>query len=630
MPCDIARARDNLSSGVEAGRHPQSNSSQTQENPALDGASPDEVLRTQTFPNGTVVSVLRDGTRIQTTKEGVKLVQYPTGRTSQTNLDGTRIERLEDGTKLQVNPDGSTISLAPDGKRTQISKSGIRIVVHTDGSVVQTNLDGTEIRLNADGSKVQSNPDKSMVRMQSQRGSIRISETPGPTSAGSGAQDAQVGGETVQHLRIFKSGVRVQINETGPWQLLIVEPNGTIMQKGRDGILLLQDSERCAIYQNGVRSTRWLKDGTETIGVLDAEGEAALRQRLKRFELLVEDKAQDYQQKLLLAERALVTSTQEYERQCHALKERLNAEMQRSERMNMKLEQWREKKQTLHTVHDDAYIGEYRNGNLIIKCTKCREIAVIVVPVGQLLIRVRYRCKSTRIASITKVAALFKRIKSRAEKQFECILRLGTQWKLMDAQSQFFGPGQTKEMREEAESVYKDPELARTVVEELQQRIVALEAEKQEVEDRLIDLRFSLNESKAQKASRLARMMPFLFGRKAGKGKKTNGALSRHESLLKAVENLKHREERASQALTKLKRESQGLVDEKVTLRKQVDNLSQERDEAVNRCAELQARIDEYLQTEDDASTRRSMEILPCIEEEVHMPISLTEVSPMI
>lgn len=93
MTCEVAlpeEAKHEDKSSCE-----RENIAATGEDPAQSGGEDSEVVRTQTFQNGTVVSMLRDGTRIQTTKEGVKLVQYPTGRMSQTNVDGTSIKKCD-------------------------------------------------------------------------------------------------------------------------------------------------------------------------------------------------------------------------------------------------------------------------------------------------------------------------------------------------------------------------------------------------------------------------------------------------------------------------------------------------------------------------------------------------------
>lgn len=460
--------------------------------------------------------------------------------------------------------------------------------------------------------------------MQSQRGSVRVSD---PSDSSEDAQDpsnaSTMPGDLIQNLRIFKTGAKVQVNELGAWNIQVEEPDGTILQKGRDGTMLINCNGQCTLYRNGRRSTRCLEDGSETIGIADPEGEASLRKRFRRYEALVQDKSQDYQQKLLNAERALVSSTQEYERQCHSLKERLNSEMRRADRMALKLEQWREKKQSLVTSKSSSF-SNVNQGQDADQGTS----APALPPLPHMssgksnLVTTSSSTSSTAVGDANTA--------NNAQESKPVMVDEGTQWKLMDAQSQFFG---TTGFIEESESVYKDPMLARTLVEELQQRISILEIEKQEVEDRLIDLRFSLNETKEKKRPGWARVFPFLFARKAAKENKRNkekGAFSRHESLLAAVENLKQREERASHELTALKRESQGHIDEKSNLRRQIETLIRERDEVRDRCNDLQAHIDEYLLTEEDLSARRSMEIMPCIDEELHMPISLTEVSPMI
>jgi len=566
-----------------------------------------EIVRTQRFDNGTVIVIQANGTRIQTTSDGVKLMQYKTGRTLQINLDGTKIERLPDGTKRQFNPDGSTITLSPQGTRTQINPNGVKIEVHADGTVEQTNVDGTVIRLNTDGSKEQVNPDQTTVRLQNGE-DHNENETSSSQKANRGSsvkkgsqrallssngstetkkQSSPIKQDAVrpeQQLRVYKSGTKIQTHRSGAWKILIEEAKGTVLQKGFDGSVLMRDEKKCVFFDKDSLRTTAYPDGSVVEGEKDEKAKVALEKRIRKYEKHVEDRAHEFHEKLLYSERALVNATNSYEKQCMTLKTKLSEEKSRGDRLVKQLEMFKKKQKSLHSVIESGAQPS-------------------LPPLPDLPSERRKTCEAA------------------------------TQWSLSDAKSQFYDSKITQKMKDEADNVFKDPELARTVVQELQERIVTLATEKQEVEDRLIDLRFSLNEKRKKKKGTMTRMMKALVRRNQSKYETGKGPLKRNESLVAAVENLKRREEKAGEELTKFKRESSRLSSENENLKKLVAKLQKEKEEALERCTEMQSRVDDYLDSGDEDSAinkRASIEILPCIDEEMHMEINLQPVSPMI
>jgi len=52
---------------------------------------------------------LEDGTKVQTSKEGIELIVYPDGRKEQTNAKGVKVFTELDGSTRQVNLDGACL-----------------------------------------------------------------------------------------------------------------------------------------------------------------------------------------------------------------------------------------------------------------------------------------------------------------------------------------------------------------------------------------------------------------------------------------------------------------------------------------------------------------------------------------
>jgi hypothetical protein len=110
-----------------------------------------------------------------------------------------------------------------------------------------------------------------------------------------------------------------------------------------------------------------------------------------------------------------------------------------------------------------------------------------------------------------------------------------TQWSLHDAQSQLLKRASAAAPHDRT---LDDPVMARAVVTELHKRIETLEREKQDVEDRLIDLRFSLSAEPASagKLHALGRRLKVLIGSGGGvKPCPARAALTRPESLRAAL-----------------------------------------------------------------------------------------------
>ena len=70
-----------------------------------------DVEKETTFSNGTVLTVYRNGKRVQVDQEGVSITTLADGTLIQFNPNnGMRLTKYMDGTKLQENDDGSKVS----------------------------------------------------------------------------------------------------------------------------------------------------------------------------------------------------------------------------------------------------------------------------------------------------------------------------------------------------------------------------------------------------------------------------------------------------------------------------------------------------------------------------------------
>lgn len=264
---------------------------------------------------------------------------------------------------------------------------------------------------------------------------------------------------------------------------------------------------------------------------------------------------------------------------------------------------------------------------------------------------------------------------------------VSTQWSLSDAREQFFkrqslNRDSLKIEEDEANYLVHDPQMMRLVLGELKTRVIQLEDEKQRVEDRLIDLRISI-ENEAKKKSSVpvfGRIFPRISDTfKAQKSKKKKHAtaaaslssgeepsprgLMRKESLLVALNNVKQRQESASDELSMKKRESIMLNKEVTDLKKELLVVEGARDEARDRCTALERELAdmrtqhqqfresvkisqndlevnpevEEKDTQDDEPSSSSdregvadLQVLPSLEEELQIDFSLSPVSPMI
>ena len=71
----------------------------------------------------TTLRILKDGTKIQTNKQGIRVEVRPDGSRVQTNLNGVRLETIPQPNgkmiTIQTNPDNTKITVYPDGSRKQ-------------------------------------------------------------------------------------------------------------------------------------------------------------------------------------------------------------------------------------------------------------------------------------------------------------------------------------------------------------------------------------------------------------------------------------------------------------------------------------------------------------------------------
>lgn len=84
-----------------------------------------------------------DGSSIQITADGTRII---------THEDGSSITKKPDGTELVKNVDGSTILTRPDGTKIVVYKDGHSMEYFADGSHRLTTKDGSSIQTNSDGS----------------------------------------------------------------------------------------------------------------------------------------------------------------------------------------------------------------------------------------------------------------------------------------------------------------------------------------------------------------------------------------------------------------------------------------------------------------------------------------------
>ncbi len=554
----------------------------------------EEPIKTQCFPDGTVVKAYADGTIVQTTKT-TSLVRFPCGRRVQTDKrTGICIESFPDGSKVQKHGDGSEIRLQPDGTKVQISAAGIKTTAYPDGSITQMQKDGTLIKLFPDGSKQQQTPDGRSLHRQNSCEDLKSLAI----------DKACQGGSVVQTLRILSDGSLYQVNKAGPWRVIVKDgATGRVVQRRQDDSIMVTQSgkpEDAVLFESP-----FPKDKPQEL--LDAE-----RLCNDAFDLCRQQLPADMEQRLVDAEVALLTSSKDCEKKLFSMKERMQEEKQRA--LKLKQQYTAEKLQHAGTKVQLSNLRADKD-------------------------------------NLQKELTLLKKKPKTSE--------MSTQWDLRDAQSQFFQRKITEEKKAESEEMFADPQMVRIVIDELRTRIMNLECEKQEVEDRLIDLRFSLSSAEwsGQKAKRSGFVRWLISGGWRGSPKSPDrGVLTRKESLVEAISNLKLREQQASDLLLGKKNETAHLTSENRQLMLELDRTSKERDEALARCKELDealARACELDSHPFDESTNcdtmsanchgngrssrsssdSELDMLPCIEEELQMHIKLSPfalVSPMI
>ena len=489
-----------------------------------------QVLRSKTFPDGTVLEQLANGCKRQTTTEGVILVQY---------LDGRQIQTF---TKT-----GMQIEVSPSGDFTQRYRNGSSVQVH-NGILTTTSHTG------------------------------KINET-------------RVSSQLFQ----ISDGTKVQFNDGKDWAVIVEYPNeGTTIQKSFDGTKWIYATQNKRIL---------FHDGIET-----------------RFDIKTKEKSQGEANIEFL--KKIQARAKLAEQQCKSL-QRGNKEVE--QKLRMKLEQTQK---------------------AMVRATKESMIK-----------------NKALVEANTSLNKQVEELREQVGKKKPEMKTSETQWNLLDAQTQFFKRQFTQDLSKNNEDTFQDPQLSRAIVMELQQKVIELEEEKQNIEDKLIDLRFSLQNGTKSKKSRglFSRLIPMLIfsPRKEKESSDADTSLQRTESLMLAtIESIKRRQEEAQEELSKKKRESISLESDKVNLARSLEQVQQDRDNALQRCKELEAKVNELLlisentvsssssspssrsfspdfqMNPDDrccsvSSNCSSMGILPAIDEELFQ-MRLGAVSPMI
>ena len=107
-------------------------------------------------PDGSMSTVLADGTKVTQSTDGTKTVYYP---------DGTKVTESKDGKKVTVKPDGTTVTEWRDGTKVTVSKDGSKSTTYPDGTKVTIEPDGTKVT-EKDGTKVSEYPDGTSVTVR--------------------------------------------------------------------------------------------------------------------------------------------------------------------------------------------------------------------------------------------------------------------------------------------------------------------------------------------------------------------------------------------------------------------------------------------------------------------------------
>jgi hypothetical protein len=527
--------------------------------------------------------------------------------------------------------------------------------------VTEQRSDGLTVRLFPDGTKEQTSRDGVVLSTLNARAASTL-------APGSRRSDD---GEVVQTLRVLRDGTLVQHNVAGEWAMIIRRPDGETVQRGRDRETLLLATASRRVLVRGERQVEVLlasgerRESTAELALVrqmrarcDAAAEAC------RGEFCAEREAEVQAQvrRLAQAEAALIVAAKEQ----HAARQRNEALRCECEQLRRECEKLRRDHGALASKHAQLLEAHTRSS---------RRTVVAAAPPAPALASpaVPRQADAMRDDAGSGSARLAKR------REPPVMVSAATQWSLHDAQSQLL---KRTAAAVPEDCTFDDPVMARAVVTELHRRIEALELEKQDVEDRLIDLRFSLRAEPVSSGKLLSfrRRLKGLIGGSGGGGggggsssggavavavnpAPSQAALTRPESLRAALVNVKARQEAATLR-------SQTLESELAELRKGVaralaerDRVMRERDELARsldasraECDAAVARRDEALRVvaaldaaaldaaaqaapasyepleerDRDSADSGSMGLLPEIEEEfAQVKLSLSPVSPL-
>jgi len=615
------------------------------------------------FANGTILIVHVDGSKVQRTAEGVELIQHADGTTTQINMDGTRIEMLLNKTKIQTNPDGSTVSvfpdgsqeremknlegelvvmkISPDGSKTQKNADGTMIRVQPDGTVIQRNCDGTEITLSPQGDKTINHASGKIIRIFKDGRVVRMDlQCEGTTSYLEPSNISTT-------LRVYSDGTQLQESSNGDWKWILKKKDGYVVQKAFDGSLLISGTTpgESYYYQSSnprqiirVSKTK-MKQVFEYAGdlVLDvfmADNEpqrvialafAEMKKAESHFDLTAQgDLRVKFQQQLLRSERTLATWSEDSESKLSSYKSKIQYEKTRASSFAEHVSKLKLDLETSLSAH--------------------------AVTTKQL------------VSNEKELNALKRDYAKEISKPANCV---STQWSPFDAQEIRFTTPRTKSV----ESEYSDPELNRVIIENLKRTILLLEHDKQEVEDKLIDLKFSLTSrpnsgafwkpGRRNKQNRLLLLVQQVLHIKKRKEEDpsasfTAGPMSRKISFVMAMERLKKRDDEKDLVIDTLRTAESRQHSENKKLTAAQAQVTDENVHLKARLAQVEERLENALEffsqnrhhnSADSSETssvgssetaNNMMEIMNCIEDNKEtnassmMPITLSDISPML
>eukprot|EP00510_Aplanochytrium_minuta_P007848 CAMPEP_0184042440 /NCGR_PEP_ID=MMETSP0955-20130417/66350_1 /TAXON_ID=627963 /ORGANISM="Aplanochytrium sp, Strain PBS07" /LENGTH=676 /DNA_ID=CAMNT_0026333199 /DNA_START=13 /DNA_END=2043 /DNA_ORIENTATION=- len=556
------------------------------------------------FPDGRTIKMIKsdvgvvkleehkDGTKIQTNPDGVRMKISPDGTIEQTNIDGTIIQLLTNKTKIQKNVDGSVIKIFPDGTRIQSYPNGKEMKIDRNGTITLL-AEGTKDdskpsskTKNAQNSKGKVNVVKGVARMESpilpeSRKGEEVGSSSGNVNVVKLRKDSKYS-KTVSLLKVREDGVHVQRNLSGVWKTVIKNPktesctqiafDGTVLKIEADGskTQFNPDGTLLKIHSNGSvleKVSTTFKPKTNSMSeknrtmfaeILDyTEAEDAEMENLINGKSNASDESNNSCQdkvdpktglnrrelvsklymQLVEAEQALAESSAKHDKRMHELQDALKEEQKRNKVLAGVMEEYRKK------ANRKSIKPEISNA------------------------------ASTQGAEKNSAENVSAQTIDQDSKPVESA-------KQMNSVS-----GKKDKGVSLPQNGINDPETNRVIVDDLKRRLRTVQNEKDEIEDKYIDLRIQLSEMGSFKSRRKddrrrnLGCLPFV-GKKTSllQGDGSNPDLSiRRDSFEKRIDRLKSRLESADKEVKEYKDRAQKFE----------DLYSEEKDKAV--CAQLES-----------------------------------------